>query len=229
MKTKAILGTCLGLFLSALLLSQTAAAADFGITAGPTASNLTASSATIQWSLTSAATGQVQYGTTTAYGKVSIPELSYRFSTHIQTISGLAPGTSYHYRVISTNASGVVVSPDATFTTASLSSGLSITAGPTASDIWSSSATIKWSLNGFATGQVQYGTTSAYGNVSTPELSYRFSTHVQTISGLAEGTTYHYRVVSADANGVQVMSPDATFTTASVSWGSGSGDGTGCQ
>jgi hypothetical protein len=229
MKAKAVLATWLGLFLSALLLSQTTAASDFGIAAGPTASSITASSATIRWSLTGAATGQVQYGTTTAYGKVSIPELSYRFSTHIQTISGLAPGTTYHYRVISTNASGVVVSPDATFTTASLSSALSITAGPTVSDIWASSATIKWSLNNFATGQVQYGTTTAYGNVSIPESSYRFSTHIQTISGLAEGTTYHYRVVSADANGVQAISPDATFTTATVSTGSSSGDGTDCQ
>src|SRR6185503_5457101 len=139
MKAKAVLETCLGLFLSALLLSQTAAATDFGITAGPTASSITASAATIRWSLTSAATGQVQYGTTTAYGKVSIPELNYRFSTHSQTISNLAPGTTYHYRVVSTNASGVVVSPDATFTTASLSSGLSITRGPTVSDITASS------------------------------------------------------------------------------------------
>ena len=57
MKAKAVLGTCLGLFLSALLLSQTAAATDFGITAGPTVSSITASSATIRWSLTSAATG----------------------------------------------------------------------------------------------------------------------------------------------------------------------------
>ena len=61
MKAKTVLGTCLGLFLSALLLSQTAAATDFGITAGPTVSSITASSATIGWSLTSAATGQVQY------------------------------------------------------------------------------------------------------------------------------------------------------------------------
>ena len=229
MKAKAILGTCLGLFLSALLLSQTAAATDFGITAGPTVSSITASAATIGWSLTSAATGQVQYGTTTAYGKVSVPELSYRFSTHSQTISNLAPGTTYHYRVVSTNASGVVVSPDATFTTASLSSGLSITTGPTVSDITASSATVKWSLDGFATGQVQYGTTTAYGNSSIREESYRFSSHSQTISGLTAGTTYHYRVVSSNANGIEVVSPDAIFNTASETSGETGGDNTGCQ
>jgi phosphodiesterase/alkaline phosphatase D-like protein len=218
MKKKVALGIWLGFLLFSTLLSQTTDASDFGITAGPTVSSITGSSATITWSLNSVATGQVQYGTTTKYGRVSIPELTYRFSSHRQTISDLAPGTTYHYRVVSTNASGVVVSPDATFITASLTAGFSITAEPTVSSITASSATIQWSLNSVATGQVQYGTTTAYGQVSIPELSYQFSSHKQTISGLTPGTTYHYRVVSTNASGV-VVSPDATFTTASLTSG----------
>src|SRR5262245_42640579 len=95
----------LGLLFSGISLAQTA----FSITAGPTATNVTGASATIRWSLTSVATGQVQYGPTALYGKVTTPELSYKYSTHIQPISGLAPGTTYHFRVVSSSANGVKV------------------------------------------------------------------------------------------------------------------------
>jgi hypothetical protein len=226
MKKRAVSGISLGTFVCCLLLSQTVEATDLSITAGPSVSNITGSSATIRWSLTSVATGQVQYGTTSSYGKVSIPELSYKYSTHIQTISGLASGTTYHFRVVSTNTNGVkVVSPDSTFTTASATSGtsgsgLSITAGPTATNVTGTSATIRWSLTSVATGQVQYGTTASYGKVSIPELSYKYSTHIQTISGLASGTTYHFRVISKTASGDQVLSPDSIFNTASLTSGS---------
>src|SRR6185437_5393733 len=57
----------------------------------------------------------------------------------------------------------------------------------------------------------------------TPELSYKYSTHIQTISGLAPGTTYHFRVISKSASGSQVLSPDSAFTTVSLTSGSSGG------
>jgi hypothetical protein len=63
-----------------------------------------------------------QYGTTTAYGSEtpSPPApLGEGLSDVTRTafISGLAPGTAYHFRVIATNALGTVEGPDTTFTT----------------------------------------------------------------------------------------------------------------
>jgi hypothetical protein len=81
------------------------------------------------------------------------------------------------------------------------------------SNVTQSAATVTWTLNMPATGQVQYGTTTAYGSSTTPETSYSYSTHVQAVSGLNAGTLYHYRVMSTNAGGLTVASSDWTFTT----------------
>src|SRR5438477_116032 len=75
-----------------------------------------------------------------------------------------------------------------------------------------SSATIIWSTNANATSQVDYGTTTAYGQSSA--LGTTLSTsHSITIYGLSSGTTYNYRVKSRDAAGNLSTSSNFTFTT----------------
>ncbi len=81
------------------------------------------------------------------------------------------------------------------------------------SDVTQSTATITWTLNMPATGQVQYGKTTAYGTSTTPETSFNYSTHVQAVSGLSAGTLYHFRVSSTNAGGATATSGDQTFTT----------------
>lgn len=100
----------------------------FGITSGPTVSEITDVSANITWYLNENATGVVEYGTTTSYGLKTAEETSFNWDHHVQTITGLTPGTTYHYRVTSTNSNqNTVSSPDQTFTT----TGGGITPGPT--------------------------------------------------------------------------------------------------
>ena len=56
-------------------------------------------------------------GTTTGYG-TSSPRNPALVESHFVTLNGLAPNTTYHYRVRSTDAYGNVgASTDATFTT----------------------------------------------------------------------------------------------------------------
>ncbi len=100
-----------------------------------------------------------------------------------------------------------------------LFSNFKIIAGPTSQSITANSAEITWTLSEGATGQVEYGTTTSYGTLSTPENSFTYSTHVQTLSGLITGTTYHYRVKSTNQAGTQVVSADNTFTTSGGSGG----------
>jgi hypothetical protein len=82
-----------------------------------------------------------------------------------------------------------------------------------ATSVTTTGAVITWSLDRPATGQVEFGTTTAYGRVTTPELSFTYSAHRQQVSGLSPGTLYHYRVKSADAAGRLSVSADYTFTT----------------
>jgi hypothetical protein len=85
-----------------------------------------------------------------------------------------------------------------------------------AGSVTSSGAIVSWNTDQPATGQVQYGTTTAYAG-STAQNATLATGHAQQISGLAANTLYHYRVLSANSSGNQAVSGDATFTTATAS------------
>jgi hypothetical protein len=91
---------------------------------------------------------------------------------------------------------------------------------PAISDLWlanltSSSVTIGWSTASLADGQVEFGSTSAYGNASARD--YTPSTnHAHDIGGLSAGTTYNFRVLSVGQNGVLSASGNYIFTTAAA-------------
>jgi len=73
--------------------------------------------ATIKWTTNKAATSQVEYGTTTAYGSTTTLDTNL-VTTHSVRLTSLSANTTYHYRVISSDASkNEVLSADATFTT----------------------------------------------------------------------------------------------------------------
>ena len=69
------------------------------------ASAITTNSFTVNWTTDVAATSQVDYGTTTAYG-TSTTLNSSLVTGHSVALSGLQTGTLYHYRVRSKNSGG---------------------------------------------------------------------------------------------------------------------------
>jgi cytochrome c biogenesis protein CcmG/thiol:disulfide interchange protein DsbE len=100
-----------------MTLSQAAIASL--LISGINVSNITDLASTISWITDKPATSQVAYGTTNAYG--SNTTLNQTLGTnHNATLSGLIPGTTYHFKVISNDGSGnEVASLDQTFTTRS--------------------------------------------------------------------------------------------------------------
>ena len=99
----------------------TAASAPPAVISGPSASGVTGNGATITWTTDEPATSLVEYGTTAAYG--STATTAGLTAAHAVSIAGLAPTTSYHYRVSSTDgcANGPTTSSDDTFLTAAAS------------------------------------------------------------------------------------------------------------
>jgi hypothetical protein len=99
-------------------------------TTAPVASAITAGGTTgtttvIAWTTNEAGDSQVEYGLTTAYGTTTTLDTSM-VTAHSVTLSGLAPSTAYHYRVLSRDGSGnLVTSADGTFTTTDGTSGSS--------------------------------------------------------------------------------------------------------
>ncbi len=63
-----------------------------------------------------------------------------------------------------------------------------------------------------ATSQVEYGTTTAYGTLTTLN-STLVTSHAVSLSGLTINTLYHYRVHSKNSAGIESISGDATFST----------------
>ena len=175
---------------------------------GVAAGSITTSSAIVTWTTNRTSSSQVEYGTTTSYGSTT-PLDSTLVVSHAQTLTNLNPGTTYHYRIRSTDAGGSShVSGNFTFTTtAALSSG-----NVTASSTSTSSAVITWTTNRSSNSQVEYGVTTSYGS-STPLDSTLVVNHSQTLTNLNPGTTYNYRIRSADANGASHVSGNFTFTT----------------
>jgi hypothetical protein len=169
----------------------------------------------------------ILYGTTEAYDQAS-PAPTHPGAGYGLTgkgvppiaLSGLAPGTTYHYAVVAHNANGTQTSRDRQFTT---SGAPPLTAPPaigvaSAQFVNETSAIINGEINPEgqpAAYEIQYGATTAYGSSTPPAEIAPFTTQQGTITaltGLQSGTAYHYRLVASSQAGTS-YGPDETFTT----------------
>jgi len=129
-------------------------------------------------------------------------------------IGGLQRGVRYHFRLSIVQPGGKITGVSREFEPAG--------AAPSAEkvrDVGSDQATLMAEINprGFATSYFfEYGPTTSYGS-TTPEEDIGESTEFlpvsQTITGLAPGTTYHWRLVITDSFGEGPAGPDRVFAT----------------
>ncbi len=162
-----------------------------------------------------------EYGTDTFYGQ-SVPcvpaagAIPVDSSEHAvsATLTGLAPGTTYHFRLAATNANGANVGSDATFVTPPAPS----VEGAVALNVTGSSADLSARVNpnGYdTTYRFEWGVSAGYGHsVPVPDgdvgagvSGVPVATH---LPGLTTDTTYHWRVVAQNANGTTTTG-DHTF------------------
>ena len=80
--------------------------------------------------------------------------------------------------------------------------------------ISTNSVVVSWQTNKPADSQVEYGTTTTSGSMTTLD-STRVASHSQTLTNLQPATTYQFRVRSKDGGGSSVVSSNFTFTTKS--------------
>jgi hypothetical protein len=167
-----------------------------------------------------------EYGSTTAYGtRAPLPPGTDLGSNHAvlpakAALSGLAPDTAYHFRVVAVNSLGTTDGPDQTFTTATIQAP--VVESETAVNVTSDAATLQALVNpefGDTHYYFEYGPTAAYGSTSPapPGADIGESNAAQgaetAIPGLNAGTTYHFRVVAVNSVGT-TDGPDMTLTTA---------------
>ena len=160
------------------------------------------------------------YGPTAAYGAATAAHSAGSGTKSVavtRKITGLTPGTIYHYRITATNRSGTAIGTDRSFTTAGHPPAAVVT-GP-AANVGRTVATPTGTIDpeGAPTSWIiQYGLTGAYGYETTAQLLGPATTPVPVsaqLSGLTPGTLFHYRVVAYHGAAVASAGGDATFFT----------------
>jgi hypothetical protein len=175
------------------------------------------------------------YGLDTNYGAQTAESEPLNGVTEVPataTAGGLLPNTTYHFRIVGTNASGSITGDDETFTTAP--------APPTldgqpafASAITTTGATLNATLNPNSSDTTYHFEFGASGPcdvnlcASTPDADAGAGAGDQPVTAdltglLVAGTTYHYRLVADNGTGGQQDGADGTFSTAPAGAGNAS-------
>jgi sugar lactone lactonase YvrE len=189
-----------------------------------TLENLTSSSATMNATVYPEAlstTYYFEYGKTTSYGtKIPISPESVGSGTSgvqvSQTPTELAQLTTYHYRVIATSSAGTTATTDHTFKTL----GPPIATTEAATNVKVTSATLNGKVDperSETSYWFEYGETTSYGTkIPIPAESIGSGNSAiavsQPVTGLTQGTPYHFRVVATNTVGTN-YGADKTFTT----------------
>ena len=187
-------------------------------TSAPTATLVTPNSLTLNW--TAPTTGgaiasyTVQSATNTGFtsGLVTTALISNTATSY--NVTGLAPSTTYYFRVIAVNATSTATSSALTQATAIAVPG--VTGTPTATAITATGLTLNWSApttgGTVANYTVQYATNSSFTGATS---SAAVTSTTYNVSGLTAGTTYWFRVVANNASAsTNSSSVSATTMTA---------------
>jgi hypothetical protein len=128
-------------------------------------------------------------------------------TSHGVTLTGLNAGTTYYFAAQSADGSGNTgYSTTYSFTTLA---GPPTISGVTVVPASNHTATISWTTSVPTNSYVQFGTAAGSYTSYSPLTS--LTTTPSCSLGYVPSGTIHYQLVSTNANGNQVISPDATF------------------
>lgn len=218
---KVIACVALGVALNGLVADTANAATQPTAVTGP-ASSVTLTASTLTGNIDpngASATWSFEYGTTTTYGLTTSSTSAGSGTGAIavsRRISGLTPGTTYHYRLVATNSAGTAFGKDVTFGTPERPPTVTKTSVSVVHDASAGVAALV-DPNGLATTwYVAYGTSTAYGSVSASHYAGSGIKDVSisaTLSALTPDTTYHFALVATNAAGTTKSVDETLHTT----------------
>jgi hypothetical protein len=162
------------------------------------------------------------YGKTATYGSTTISTSvgAGTVSTGVSaTLTGLSPGTTYHYRLVATNGGGTTNGTDGVFNTSTASPPAVTTSAATA--VGQTTATLNGSINANGrptTYYFEYGRSTSYGTKTGVQNGGSATNTVVVsagISGLQPGESYHFRLVATSDVGT-TPGADMTFTASAA-------------
>ena len=174
--------------------------------------DVTTNAATVTWTTSIPTSSWLDYGSSATYG-TSLGQNGSNTS-HTAILTGLTPGTTYHYRVRGITGDGDnLTGDDHTFTTIALPQITNVEA----SDVTYNAATITWTTNIATDTLVRFGKTQEYEKKQGIQESV--TDHSLTILGLADETEFHFSIEGKDEAGNVATSPDYVFNTPTDSVG----------
>jgi hypothetical protein len=157
----------------------------------------------------SATSYHFEYGTTTAYGLQTAAKDAGDGDGDVTAeipVSGLSPGTTYHYRLVATNGNGTARGADRTLRTEPNPRPPGVT-GTGRAAVGPDSAVLRSTIDpndAATTYHFEYGTTSRYGS-RTPDRQIPEGDGdvavTEQLTGLRPYRRYHFRVVATNAAG----------------------------
>ncbi len=166
-----------------------------------------------------ATTYRFEYGTSDSYGLATAEKDAGSGDNPVKVsvpVTGLTSDTTYHLRIVATNAAGITRSSDRTFRTLPTARAPAVSTS-SAGSVKANTTTLRGSLDPRSqktTYRFEFGLTKSYG-ATTPDGSAEGSgsrTVTAPITGLTPYTTYHYRLVATNATGT-TRGGDRSFRT----------------
>jgi hypothetical protein len=208
------LGSLLGFAVLTLSLAPAADAASAPVASTGEAAELTTSSATLEGSVyqgNQPTSYYFQYGLTNAYAaQTAITPAAGTQTIHVTApVTGLSAGTTYHYRLVAVNPTGISEGTDHTFTTKKIPLKLTLAASPTRG-LFDSPFTVDGTLSG--TGSADHAVVlqanpfpylAGFKAIANPELTSASGSFSFGVPGLTQNT--QLRVATLETP--QVSSP----------------------
>jgi parallel beta-helix repeat protein len=152
--------------------------------------------ATITWSTNEGATSRVEYGPTDAYGSFTTID-SNLVTSHSVALVGLTSNTTYHYRILSSDASSnAAVSIDQTFTTAVADAAPSVVTTSTVTTSTSSSSNKSKKKKKKISSKITY---------KQGERTKPYITLITPKSGSLTNKKFSIKASASDKSGIQAM------------------------
>ncbi len=173
---------------------------------------VTATTAVVTWSTDRPSSSSVAYSIDMSYAE-SRGQID-NVTTHKVLLTGLQPGTGYHFKVQSLDENRDYLANDAYSVGYSFKTDTAPgVAEVVVSDINLTSAIVSWKTTTIATSKIYYGLTSTYGQELSDNSGSGVTMHTVKLTNLSNSSTYHFKIVGTDTDGNNLVSDDYSFDT----------------